>query len=451
LIAQLQGNSTIPGVTYNWTGPNNFTSNEQNPEATEAGEYFLTVTAPNGCETTESTIVAEDFDLPDANAIGGTLNCIDSIVQLQGNSTTPGVVYNWIGPNNFISDEQNPEVTEAGQYSLTVEAPNGCETNVNVQVGESFEMPDATAIGDTLDCNVPMAQLQGNSVTPGVTYNWTGPNNFISDEQNPEVTEPGEYFLTVSASNGCETVASAIVEQDAGVPNATAEGDTLNCEISLVQLQGNSTTLGVIYSWAGPNNFTSDEQNPVVTEQGDYVLTVLAPNGCEAISTAIVVGDFETPDASAVGDSLDCLITIAQLLGNSTTQNVLYSWSGPNNFNSDEQNPEVTEPGEYILTVTASNGCQTMVNAFVVQDADVPDIIVAGDSLDCLDSVAQLLGFSNTPGVSYNWQGPNNFNTDVQNPQVTEPGEYILTVTSLSGCEVEASVFVVEDMDDPDI
>ena len=35
---------TVAGATYAWTGPNGFTSNAQNPTATDAGTYFVTVT-----------------------------------------------------------------------------------------------------------------------------------------------------------------------------------------------------------------------------------------------------------------------------------------------------------------------------------------------------------------------------------------------------------------------
>ncbi len=35
--------------TYAWSGPNGFTSTEQNPTISEAGTYNLVVTGANGC------------------------------------------------------------------------------------------------------------------------------------------------------------------------------------------------------------------------------------------------------------------------------------------------------------------------------------------------------------------------------------------------------------------
>src|SRR4029078_7493292 len=39
---------TVSGATYSWTGPNGFVSSLQNPTATDAGTYFVTVTV-SGC------------------------------------------------------------------------------------------------------------------------------------------------------------------------------------------------------------------------------------------------------------------------------------------------------------------------------------------------------------------------------------------------------------------
>ena len=52
----------------------------------------------------------------------------------------------------------------------------------------------------------------------------------------------------------------------------------------------------MLYSWTGPNGFTSDIQNPVITGVSDntigiYSLTVTSANGCISEDTIIVVLD----------------------------------------------------------------------------------------------------------------------------------------------------------------
>lgn len=55
---QLMGSSTTNGVTYSWTGPEGYTSTEQNPVVAAAGDYTLTVTSTaNGCAATATVTV----------------------------------------------------------------------------------------------------------------------------------------------------------------------------------------------------------------------------------------------------------------------------------------------------------------------------------------------------------------------------------------------------------
>ena len=144
-------------------------------------------------------------------------------------------------------------MTEPGTYVLTVTAPNGCSNTANAEVDEDVDVPDASAVGGTLTCNTPNGiQLNGGSTTPGVSFSWSGPG-FSSSDEDPTVTEPGTYVLTVTAPNGCSNTANAEVDEDVDVPDASAVGGTLTCNTpNGIQLNGGSTTPGVSFSWSGP-------------------------------------------------------------------------------------------------------------------------------------------------------------------------------------------------------
>ncbi len=448
---QLMGSSTTQGASYSWSGPNNFMSSDQNPTASEAGTYTLTVTGPNGCTSTATATVDANADLPNASATGGTIDCNNTSVQLSGNSTTPGVTYGWTGPDNFASSEQNPTVTGAGTYTLTVTAANGCASTATAVVIEDTDVPDVTATGGTLDCNASNIQLMSGSSVTGCTFSWTGPNNFMSSEQNPSVTTAGTYTVTCTAPNGCSNTATATVEANADQPDASATGGTLDCDNASVQLTGSSTTTGVTYSWTGPNNFMSTEQNPSVSEPGNYLLTVTASNGCTTAITAVVDEDVEVPNVSATGGTIDCSTSNTQLTASSDAEDCSFSWTGPNNFMSSEQNPFVTVPGTYTVTCTTPNGCSATATATVQANADLPDATATGGTIDCNNSVVQLMGSSSTTGVTYSWTGPNNFTSTSQNPVVTAPGTYTLTVQGPNGCSAITTASVVIDNTFPTI
>jgi hypothetical protein len=118
------------GDSYFWSGPNGFSSNQQNPvipNVPVAASGTYTLTAFNSCGSNVTSTNVTIFPLPSAAAsnngpvaTGGTLTL----------SASGGTGYSWTGPNGFTSTLQNPSITNAqtnasGTYTVTVTA-NGC-------------------------------------------------------------------------------------------------------------------------------------------------------------------------------------------------------------------------------------------------------------------------------------------------------------------------------------
>ena len=218
--------ATIAGATYNWSGPNGFSSTEQNPtvaviaNTTMSGNYAVTASV-NGCtsaiETTTVTINATPSGLsPSSN---GPI-CEGASLDLSA-SAISGANYNWTGPNGFTSTQQNPTVAAtanasmSGNYEVTATL-NGCTsiletTNVSV---------NPIPLAPTVSYNGPIDE--GDTLTlsattlVGASYSWIGPNGFTSTLQNPTVSNAttlamaGTYAVTVTV-NGCASNAENIL------------------------------------------------------------------------------------------------------------------------------------------------------------------------------------------------------------------------------------------------
>ncbi|MBK6883097.1 MAG: hypothetical protein IPH05_09180 [Flavobacteriales bacterium] len=428
---QLDGGSTTSGATFSWTGPNGFTSTNEDISVNAAGSYMLTVTDPtNGCTSSTSATVILDDQLPGASATGGTLTCSVTSIQLMGSGNGS---FAWTGPNGFTSTEQNPTVNAAGTYNLTVTGTNGCTSSTSATVILDDQLPGASATGGTLTCSVTSIQLMG---TGNGSFAWTGPNGFTSTEQNPTVNAAGTYNLTVTGTNGCTSSTSVTVILDDQLPSASATGGTLTCSVTSIQLMG---TGNGSFAWSGPNGFTSTEQNPTVNAAGTYNLTVTGTNGCTSSTSATVILDDQLPGASATGGTLTCSVTSIQLMG---TGNGSFAWSGPNGFTSTEQNPTVNAAGTYNLTVTGTNGCTSSTSATVILDDQLPGASATGGTLTCSVTSIQLMGSGNG---SFAWSGPNGFTSTEQNPTVNAAGTYNLTVTGTNGCTSSTSATVILD------
>ncbi|MBK6995126.1 MAG: hypothetical protein IPH31_09435 [Lewinellaceae bacterium] len=260
---------TSLNTSFFWQGPGGFNSLLLNPVVNVAGNYVFNLTDTlTGCITKSTAVVTANFLAPNVDAAGGgVITCAQSTAQLTGASTTPGATFSWTGPNGYSSSQQNPIVSSAGTYTLTVKNPaNGCTATDAVTVTSNLTAPIPTAsVNGPLTCVVQLVQLTGTSNTPGVSFAWTGPANFVSNLQNPFVGKPGLYTLVITNPvNGCTGTATVTVTQNITPPNVSASGGVKTCSSPLVVLSGNSTTPAVSYSWTGPNGFTSIQQTPAL-------------------------------------------------------------------------------------------------------------------------------------------------------------------------------------------
>lgn len=308
---------------------------------------------------------------------------------------------------------------------------------------------NVTATGGEITCSNPNATLTSYSNISGVSYQWTGPNNFVSTLSSFTVDKPGVYIVSISGTN-CSASDTAMVTQNTEPPagvNITSS-DMLTCKINSVRLYGHSTTLGVSYNWSGPKGFISTEQNPKTTSNGLYNLVVTNPvNNCTSIASITI-----TPDTlsvlgakASVSGIITCNNTTVTLTGTSNTNDVIYKWTGPDNFTSENKNPVVSVPGIYILRVTTpGNNCSEYCTIEVLQNKVAPKAVAASAS-DILNITpfTTLTGSSITPDVIFDWTGPGGFTSSSQSPKVNVAGMYSLKVTNTSnGCSTIASVDV---------
>gem|GEM_PF-366829 len=459
----LSGSSNITGVTYSWSGPGGYSSTVQNPAVTAPGNYILTVTNPGtGCSAKDTAIVKQNITAPGAFAgVSGTLSCASSQVTLQGNSATAGVTYRWTGPGGFTSTQQNPVVSTAGTYTLTVTDPvSGCTSTQAVSVIsntgaatnlwiEDFTLANGTTVdngatawstttpsGSTFAVNNNEFRISGqgtsgesvwtssainitgktgisisadarSSVTGGAVMNETGTYadylkfyyklnggaEVLFAERRSDINNHSASYTNVSISGLSGTSLQIVIRAratgtdefyyidnvkiaGAAVSDLTATATVsgrLTCDTTSVTLSGSSNTSGVSYSWTGPGNFTSTLQSPVTSVAGNYILTVTNPaTGCTAKDTVTVLQNIAPPGATAgVSGPLSCTASSVTLSGSSNTAGVTYSWSGPDNFTSAQQNPAVNKIGLYTLTVTnPANGCTSTASVQVIFDAN---------------------------------------------------------------------------------
>lgn len=277
---QIVNTASSNAINYAWTGPNNFTSNVQSPTVTIGGAYNLTVTASNGCTSTNQISVTQNTTIPNVTAQGGSIPCGSSSILLQGNSTTSGVTYAWSGPGGYTSGLQNPLVNIVGTYTLVVTGLNGCTSSSTASVVGDSNAPQVTTTGGSITCATTTVTLTATSSVPNSTFLWSGPNSFTSTVANPTVTIPGNYLVEVTAPNNCKTNGAAQVINDTAIPSVSITLGSVDCVAGTRQIIASSLSSTTGFTWIGPSGFTSTLPNPSISLAGTYVASTVGSNGC---------------------------------------------------------------------------------------------------------------------------------------------------------------------------
>jgi len=456
------GGSSTTDVTYQWSGPNNFSATTKDILASNPGNYTFTVTTPSGCSDAVTVALLENKTIPNINAtVSGSLGCEAGSVMLQGSSTTPNVTYSWSGPNGFNNSSQNPEVNQPGVYTLTVIDPNtGCNNMKSVTV-TSLDSTEQLLWDENFN-----DLANGTQADQGTTA-WTSRNTGNSGNvevsnnsfkiRNTGIHNKGIWTSENIDISGNQEIYLSIDVKSAGPLNNS--GDIKDYIKFYYVLDGGARVLFDEKSGAINNGSTGFVNVSVGSLSGNILRIEIEgkttqPEEYYMFDNVIVNGVKSTPiqvTARANG-SLSCLTSEVILYGETSASNATYNWSGPNNFTATTKDVTVSTPGTYTLTVTANGGCSESTTVEVLEDTSSPDISAVADGiLDCNSSSVIITGGSSTPNVTFAWVGPNNFSSTSQSITVDNPGGYTLTVTGQNGCTSTKTVTIEENTTLPNI
>jgi hypothetical protein len=371
---------------------------------------------------------------------------------MSGHQTIPGdwtllQSYPSAGPaSSFALTLTSPPVLTAGQtYGFyIVSNQTVAYTTTGVPVGSVFSS------------NADLQILSGNGI-PGLFGGTFAPRmlNFTLDYSAPGCVSATRTAAVVTV-NAVPTVASI-----------TPSTNELCIGTGITFTSGSVTGTGTLnsYNWTGPNGFstttsgnTTGFTTSTTAESGAYSLSVTYQGaGCTstvvATSPAVTVNTLPTITSITPSPTYMCTGTPLTLTGAGATGTGTlnsYNWTGPNGYSSTTAgNTAVFTPttsaasGVYSLTVTyQGTGCtSTGVTSSVVTVNTLPTVAsITPSALTICDG--NLLTFTagsvSGPGTltSYNWTGPNTFNTTTSTSTVAmtptttaSSGYYSLTVT----------------------
>jgi hypothetical protein len=314
----------------------------------QSGHFTIKLTSSAGCDSTiDLTLRVIDREYPEVD----TFFCTGSTISLQGQNIASGGTYSFTlkninGCDSIISynvtmidpDKMNIDtsfceghtltirdkvISKSGTYGFDLKNRFGCDSIVSYFV---TEIPVKRTTIDTLICEGEIISIAGNVLNQPGQYIFTllsssGCDSLITlnlkialknnhsidtilcDGQsimigNQIIEDQGNYNVTLINQYGCDSIVNiAVAKSELEVTDEVFSD--LGCKSGRIELDVIGNKPPFHYLW----NTGSTDEDLVVAEKGNYVLTVIDDTGCSYEfsfeifdSTAYLIPEAFTPD-----------------------------------------------------------------------------------------------------------------------------------------------------------
>ncbi len=366
---EVSGNGFImPYMGFNWTVtpdglvsylPDNSTSNGRHYNVLQSGWVTFNVLVTDACNAQyPNYLLSRTFYLNMADwqnnpqITGPTDICPGDTVVL---TASGGQTYYWTGPAVVPpGNTATASVTQGGRYVLwsTVLTEEGCYN----QDTTSFALPvRAAPLISLVPFNGIICPYDSVLMTlpAGSGYQWIGPDGaVIGTTQSVYGQVAGPYYGTMTDPTGCALVSDGVELAEYTSPYIVAEPSLQLCEGQTITLEVFAND-GSILQWGPP--LTGGGMYQSVSDTGTYTVSATLCGFTETVS--VTISEFNLPvQAIMVGQDSVChgetiLLTV-------TPAYPFMEWSDGSN----SQYLEVTQSGNYSVTIRDDSGCEAVSN-----------------------------------------------------------------------------------------
>jgi len=323
LFANLEGGREP--ISYTWTGPNGFTSTEQNPiientTAEMSGNYTLTVTDFYGCsnETKSIEVNILKVNAGEDQTVCSSAETIQLNAEILG-STNGGI---WSGGSGSFSSSTALDAVytfteneiQTGSVELTLTSNDPDATCTDTVIITFLNSPEATTVITNVTCfgandGTATVNVSENTGLAPFTYEWEDETGTVI--QNTQTAtglapNPNGYTVTVTDANGCTiTLTSEPILE----PTPLEIVQTSHTNVTCFGSADGTATLEVAGGFITPNvpeyvlSLLDSDGSEVLTENnnnsgvlsvqnleaGVYTFTANTINGCSLLSENITI------------------------------------------------------------------------------------------------------------------------------------------------------------------
>ena len=419
---------TISGVTYHWSGPNGFTSNQDsviipNVDTSNNGVYQLYLSQWGFRSDTASILIqinsrpippAISFDAADSVFCPGDTAILNSSYSF-GNLWSTGDTANSIA------------LIDTDTISAIHIDANGCQSDTaekEILFKTNPSKPVISLSGDTAIC-------QGDSVI--LTSSYQNNNLWSTADTSRSITVRlnGTYFVQYTDTNSCISISDSVQLSSLQKPQApilTLSSDSAFCQGDSVLIQSN-------YSQGNLWN-TGDSSNQLWVQQaGVFYATYTDTNNCQS-DTSNFIQTTVKPLPLAPNVSISSGST-SFCQGDSVVINSSYSYGNLWNSGDTASNLTLTNSGTFYVQHTDSLGCTSdtsnHLNITAYPLPAPPAITIVQGNLPL------CVGDSVTLRSSYSFGNLWSNGDSSQQITLSDSGRYFLNHQDINGCISDSS------------
>ncbi|NSW45043.1 MAG: gliding motility-associated C-terminal domain-containing protein [Bacteroidales bacterium] len=424
----VSGDGTAP-YTYAWSGPNGFTSSDEDISNLYAGWYKVTVTDANNAQKVDSTYISEGtamalvFNTQSTSCYGVN----DGSINLTVTGGASPYTYNW----STGSTQEDINGLAPGWYYVTVTDANNCTKNDSTKVlsaqpiiiSELITPPSCTPGNDgSIDLSI-------NGGTPNYSFIWS---NGQTTEDIINISA-GNFSVTVTDANNCSSiksfnVANPLAPSISYIVNAPSCNPGNDGTIDLIISGG---TIPFTYVWDNGSN--SEDLSGL--SAGNYSVTVVDNNNCSSVASNIIVPISNTPSLTTIIQKPGC-----NPGNDGSIDLIVYNGTAPftYNWNNGATTEDISNlaAGNYSVTVTDNKNCTAVQSVTLTIDSPVVNITYHGNTTFC-EGDSLMLYATNGSNLTYEWY---NGSTSIINSNTPilpayNSGNYYVVATNSVGCK----------------